>query len=83
MVHIRQSRPDSGLDFRVKVLKTFFELFLPRSAGKGACEREAWNQAGAKGQGGGGQARRRETCEAFCEEGQGEEGGGERGGQLP
>ena len=80
MAHIRQSRPDSGLVFQVKVL---FKWFLPRSAGKGASEREARNQAGAKGQGGGGQARRGETCEAFCEEGQGEEGGGERGGQLP
>jgi len=23
MAHVRQSRPDSGLDFQVKVLKTF------------------------------------------------------------
>ena len=34
MAHITQSRPDSGLDFQVKVLKTF--RAVPSSLGSGA-----------------------------------------------
>ena len=35
MEHMRQSRPDSGLGFEVKVLETPFELFFLRSEQKG------------------------------------------------
>ena len=35
MAHIRQSWPDSGLDFQVKVLGTFWDI--PSSLGSGSC----------------------------------------------
>ena len=37
MAHIKQSRPDSGLGFQVKVLKTFYAV--PSSFGSGKVER--------------------------------------------
>jgi len=36
MAHIRQSRPDSGLGFHVKVVETF--NVVPSSLGSGPCE---------------------------------------------
>ena len=36
MAHVRQSRPDSGLGFKVKVLKTLHVVASPLGTGMGA-----------------------------------------------